>query len=131
MSADCQPGDILLVPDEGYFSLVSVGQGIARLNPVIVASTASGSIYSNHAAIACGTAKKYNSEATLVSQVAHATSTKGICRGSIGAYGDGVTVFRLHTAPPLADAAHNVALKWTEGVTTGAYAVGKALTPAF
>lgn len=128
---DFLPGDILLVPDEGAFSMVSVLQGVTRLNPVIAYSTWGGSIYSNHAAIAIGTNTKYNSTELNVNQVAHATSNGGICRGSCASYGSKVLCFRLTGSSWAGKAAHDVALAWTDGATKGVYNTGKAANPAF
>ncbi|MBT9557387.1 MAG: hypothetical protein IV100_15210 [Myxococcales bacterium] len=128
---DYQPGDILLVPDEGSFSVVSVLQGMTRLNPVILHSTWQGSIYSNHAAIAIGTGKKYNSTELNVNQVAHATGKGGLCRGSVASYGGAMLVFRLTGSSWAGKAAHDVALAWTDGPSTGTYNTAKAANPAF
>jgi hypothetical protein len=128
---DCEPGDIILVPDEGAFSLVSVGQGVSRLNPVILHSTWGGSIYANHAAIGIGTTNKYNSKSLFVNQVAHATGSGGLCRGSMAAYGTSMLVYRMTARHWASKVAHEVALKWTSGPSTGTYNVGKATNPAF
>ena len=112
------------------FSLVSIGQGMTRLNPYIAASTAGGSIYSNHAAIAIGTSLTYDQKRTNVNQIAHATGSNGIHRSSLGAV-SAMRVFRMRSSAMLANAAHEVALKWTQSVRNGGYSIKKALAPGF
>lgn len=130
MPIEYWPGDIILVPDEGHFSLVSVGQGVTRLNPYIAVSTAGGSIYSNHAAIAVGTTLTFDQKRTNVNKIAHATGSQGLHLSSLGAVA-AARVFRMRNSAPLANAAHAVAIKWTQGANTGKYSVSKALAPGF
>jgi hypothetical protein len=111
--------------------MVSVLQGMTRVNLGILYSTWQGSIYSNHAAIAVGTGTKYNSTEVNVNKVAHATSKGGLCRGDIASYSGSMLVFRLTGSSWAGKAAQDVALAWTDGPSTGTYNTAKAANPAF
>ena len=114
-----EPGDILLFADKGHWSMVSISQGVTRLNPVIWYKSRRGSIYTNHAAIIFNTIIDKFAKVSRT-KMAHAVNS-GVDRTEVptnfrsGPYG-GYIVFRLNANyKDYAIAAGQVAEIWTRG----------------